>query len=262
MRRLSDIIGLRQEKDRNPAIPQNMVVFAVGDIRGQINSLVQAHQKILHLEDNTPEPIKKYVVYMGDYADYGPFGADVIDLLLSAPLIHFKPIYLLGNQDLFFLKFLRGGREILRGDPKLIRWLVELGGMATLKSYGVTTNSFVNAKTMIDMRQDLLRKIPSDHIGFYQNLVPYWSIGDFFFSHTGSKNQKALHETTNNDLLNFTPYVSIESELQDKIIIHSNSFGKAEQVQQRHVSLAENTQMAQSIKTLMISRDNLAWIEI
>jgi serine/threonine protein phosphatase 1 len=263
MRRLSDVMGLRQEEARTPAIPKDMVLFAVGDIHGSVQALSLLHQKIHTLASTLPENTKKIAVYLGDYADYGTNGCDVVDLLMSAPLLNFQTVHLLGNQDLHFLHFLRGGKEILRGDPKLIHWLNDLGGLATLRSYGVSLNKMAaNAQTMIEMRHELLRKIPTDHISFYQNLQLNYMLGDFFFSHTGSRQQKDLALYTAPDLLRSDHVAQDVQTPMDKIVVHSHIASKTSSTKQNRLSVATMPNDTGQMKALMIAHDQLAWIDV
>ena len=118
MRHLSDHMGLRGDMVQMPCVPQGIAIFAIGDIHGLVEPLAQLHQRIIASADTLPIVTKKILIYLGDYGDHGDDTCGVIDLLVSAPLLGFKTIYLLGDQDLQLLRFLRGGREVLRGDPK------------------------------------------------------------------------------------------------------------------------------------------------
>jgi serine/threonine protein phosphatase 1 len=263
MRRLSDLMGLRHDHTQTPCVPQGMAVFAIGDIHGCVQPLARLHQKILEVAETLPHGTKKIAVYLGDYGDYGPAACDVIDLLVSAPLFGFKSIHLLGDQDLHFLRFMRGGRDILRCDRKLVHWLNELGGLQTLRSYGVNIIGAVNAQSLVTMRTELLRKIPTDHLSFYQNLQMSHVIGDFFFSHAGARNSREANAQLPTDLLRPSEVKQDDPNIRmDKIIVHGHMAPKTRSANSTRIGVCVDPHRTGQMNALMIAHQRLAWIDV
>src|SRR5690606_40984524 len=114
MRRLVDLIGTgRSDHVARPAIPEGLAVFAVGDVHGCVDLLVEMHREIIKQAKALPENLKRVVVYLGDYIDRGPASGDVIDLLGTALLPGFKSIHLLGNHEDTFIRYLLAKRDLL-----------------------------------------------------------------------------------------------------------------------------------------------------
>ncbi len=261
MRRLSDLMGLRHDHTHSPCVPTGTAVFVVGDIHGCVEPLARLHQKILETADALPHDTKKTVIYLGDYGDYGPQSCDVVDLLVSVPLFGFKSIHLLGDQDLHFLRFLRGGRDILRCDRKLVHWLNELGGLETLRSYGVQIIGAVNAQSLITMRTELLRKIPTDHLSFYQNLQMSHVIGDFLFSHAGARNSRDANAQLPSDLLRPSEVRQDDPNIRmDKIVVHGHAAPKTHS--STRIAVCTNPHVTNTMSSLMIAHQRLAWIDV
>lgn len=259
MRLLSDHMGLRCDKAHTPSVPANMAVFVVGDIHGQVQDLAQLHQRILTTAEALPRTTQKTIIYLGDYGDHGPDTCGVVDLLVSAPLTGFKTHYLLGDQDVQLLRFMRGGREVLRGDPKLIHWLNAMGGLQTLRSYGVTIPQLATPQNLVMMRTELLRKMPGDHISFYQNLhLSHW-IGDFFFSHAGARSSREAKDQTPSDLL-APEYDTIPANMLEKVIIHSHAPHKARAPKQSRLCVGACPSGGEGLQGLLIDHQRLAWV--
>ena len=73
-----------------------MLTFAIGDIHGCYDSLIELVEKI---EEKYPE--KKKYVFIGDYIDRGPKSAQVLDWMMSADNV--DKVCLMGNHEDMFL---------------------------------------------------------------------------------------------------------------------------------------------------------------
>lgn len=218
MRRLVDMIGLRRLETEKPSVPAGTAVFAVGDIHGRLDLLVEMHQKIIAAASMLPADTRKTIVYLGNYIDGGPDGAEVIDLLLSVYMPGFRSVYLMGEREHYFANFLKG-----KITPQVKAWLYEQGGLRTIASYGVNVTVNRSAESIQAMRVDLLRKIPTDHLSFLENLQLSFGKGDFFFVHAGIDPSRALNEQNPSDLLTITDgFLDCEAVL-DKVVIHGHA---------------------------------------
>jgi serine/threonine protein phosphatase 1 len=126
---------------------QRCLIFAIGDIHGELALLLAAADAIRrycsrHL---------KHVVLLGDYVDRGPNSRGVVDYLERRDT---RPITCLrGNHEQLMLDALADPSE-----PTLRRW-TELGGDATLASYGADT-----------IGVEALKRIPAAHIAWLKRL--------------------------------------------------------------------------------------------
>ena len=116
-----------------PAVPlptPEVATYVVGDLHGRVDLLEPVFERIdLHI--GTVEASGPYLVFVGDYIDYGPHSRETL-LRMKALTEEFPQnvICLMGNHERMLLDFL--------SDPELrgSRWM-RAGGAATLESFGV-----------------------------------------------------------------------------------------------------------------------------
>lgn len=147
---------------RNAKLPENIAVFAVGDIHGHHELLKPLLAAIEQKIDSLPPGTKAEVIGIGDYIDRGPSGPQTIDMLVDfrermQAKLNVEVKYLCGNHDEFFKRLLEA-KEIIDhpiGDPKnkldyshvctnpdgnmylrgLESWMFSGGGLSTIKDY-------------------------------------------------------------------------------------------------------------------------------
>ena len=179
--------------------------YAVGDIHGHLDKLHAAHALIEADRRRVGEdgvgdgggPDAAPVVHVGDLVDRGPDARGVIEHLRAGIEGGAPWIVLRGNHDQMFLDYLASGGP--DGAPEAARWLNgNLGGTATLESYGVT-------KKMFDTRTSLIRRaaeaVPEAHVAFLSAL-PYMHLTDeVIFVHAGIRPGVPLEQQIEVDML-------------------------------------------------------------
>ena len=110
-------------------LPAGVRVYAIGDIHGRLDLLQAVERQIVEDAAAGAPDLERIVVYIGDYVDRGFESRRVIEHLITRPLPGFRPVYLLGNHDIWL-------RDFARGVDVADSWL-RFGGDATLFSYGV-----------------------------------------------------------------------------------------------------------------------------
>src|SRR3954463_9356161 len=119
----------------------------IGDIHGDARRLDALLAK-LDLQD-------RKLVFLGDYIDRGPGSRSVLGILCDLKrALADQVVFLAGNHDLAFLRYLKDGN--------LARFAA-FGGIATLRSY-VTT-------PVGDLLASVLGAVPSEHVAFLEALV-------------------------------------------------------------------------------------------
>lgn len=124
-------------------------IIAIGDIHGCAKALRRLIQEI------EPEP-SDLIVPLGDFVDRGPESREVLDQLLELES-ECQLVPILGNHELMMLRALR--------DLGSLRYWLEIGGMATIDSYGGGMD------------------IPETHLEFLQKCCRYVETEDFIFLH-------------------------------------------------------------------------------
>lgn len=142
--------------------------FVIGDIHGCAGLLEDLLATIKPLDEEDT------VVFIGDYIDRGPDSKGVIDIVLNFRKDHRRVITLMGNHESMLLGALKGyGRQEF----------LAIGGKATLESYGFDPDAF----------EQFAAGMPSEHMAFFCDLLPYFETEEYIFVHAGL--QPGVHLT-------------------------------------------------------------------
>jgi serine/threonine protein phosphatase 1 len=173
-----------------PRLPENLRVYAIGDVHGRADLLQQLFGLID--ADLVRRPVTRpLIVTLGDYVDRGPASRQVIDLILARAARQ-ELVALKGNHDAYLLQAL--------DDPtKMGDWLL-MQGVETLASYGLTSAT-VAGKKFADLAEAFSAAIPDAHRAFFRELKLSFSCGDFFFVHAGVRPGVPLDCQTEDDLI-------------------------------------------------------------
>lgn len=186
------------------SLPDGLRIYAIGDIHGRADCLVELLDAIADDKKASPPALSK-IVFLGDYTDRGPQSREVIGLLAArANASDF--ICLRGNHDQWFLEFLTHPDEA----EGFLHW----GGIQTLQSYGVETGS--DFPSSVELSRELSRRVPPDHRRFLSGLKHWHEEGDFFFCHAGVRPGISLHHQDPHDLM----------WIRGEFHAHRGSFGK------------------------------------
>lgn len=154
--------------------PEGMRLYAVGDIHGEQEQLLDIRERIAR--DLDARPVADWrEIYVGDYVDRGPENAAVIETLAHAPGAE-RRVCLLGNHDVFMRDFLAEGAPSV-----LWQWLTN-GGTITCANYGVDAIGETSAPRL---HAQLSAAVPAAHRRFLDGLECQARFGDFGFVHAG-----------------------------------------------------------------------------
>ncbi len=131
-------------------------------------------------------------IYLGDYIDRGEDSRGVIDLLIERAE-QVDAIFLRGNHEQFLLDFL--DRKV-----ELSMWK-QVGGAATLQSYGVNFGQLSFFASQASLRKDLEEAIAGGHARFYAETMPYFAAGHYLFVHAGLRPGIPLEQQQLADLI-------------------------------------------------------------
>ncbi|KQY45182.1 serine/threonine protein phosphatase [Rhizobium sp. Root491] len=197
--------------DKSPSFP----IYAIGDVHGSLDLLLQAEQKIL--ADLASNPSPALVILLGDYVDRGRDSCGVLQHLLQPPPAPLRRISLCGNHEQLFSDFLENPQDNMQ-------WL-DFGGRQTLLSYGVDISYFMNngRLRLQPFRDALIGAIPQAHRQLLVSLPICVRMGPYFFVHAGLKPGVPLEAQTDEDMLWIRePFLSEGAGL-DLLIIHGHT---------------------------------------
>ena len=221
---------LRPKRDRMfasspPSIGADRRVYAIGDIHGRLDLLVDLLDRIgrddwrrKHREDTT-------LVLLGDYVDRGPQSREVIDFIIKLREQWPNMTCLMGNHEQVF-------RMAISGDEQAVRFFTRdgVGGRETLISYGITGDQ-IDRLEAAELWELIDRAVPEDHKEFLASLNSQAIIGDYAFVHAGIQPGVAMEEQEETDLYWIRdPFLSFD-EPHPYMIVHGHSI--REDVEQR-----------------------------
>lgn len=195
--------------------PISFPIYAIGDIHGSLDLLLQAERRIL--TDMGPAPSPALMVLLGDYVDRGRDSRGVLEHLLQPPRAPLRRIALCGNHEQLFHDFLDNPQENLK-------WL-DLGGRETLLSYGIDIGHFMQKGRLRlqPLKDALLGAIPQTHRRLLASLPVYTRIGSYIFVHAGFRPGLPLEAQTDEDMLWIRePFLSQGAGL-DLVVIHGHT---------------------------------------
>lgn len=201
----------------NPArVPDGSRVYAIGDIHGRADlllrlfDLIEADAKSANPDDTVT------ILFLGDYVDRGFQSKGVLDFLLSDRLAAYETIFLKGNHEEAFQKFL--------SDPGFGPDWARYGGAETLISYGIRPpRSRTLAEEWVEVCQQLNEALPIEHRNFLTTLQPSARIGDYMFVHAGVRPGIPLDMQTENDLLWIRDGFLDDNTSFESVIVHGHT---------------------------------------
>jgi Calcineurin-like phosphoesterase len=199
---------------KTPEAPAGRRVYAVGDIHGRRDLLDQTHRAIL-TDAGSASGLEKVCVYIGDYVDRGNDSRGVVDTLLSAPLVGFRTVHLLGNHEDMMLRCLEDSSSI----PL---WMAN-GGDATLSSYGVDWRRHADSGDFETLRAAFRIAVPVSHLRFLRGLTPSHVEGDYLFVHAGIRPGRDIGQQDLQDLIWIRDEFLSSDTDHGNVVVHGHS---------------------------------------
>jgi serine/threonine protein phosphatase 1 len=199
-------------EDGAPIPNENTRVYAIGDIHGRLDLLERAIAAIYR--DVESRGAGALTVTLGDYIDRGPASRGVIDVLAGNP---FPTPYvaLKGNHEALLEAFLI--------DPTVGDQWRRLGGLETLRSYGVPVGDPMIGKNFAETSLRLRNAMPAAHIEFLRSLKMSLPHGRYFFCHAGVRPGIALAKQSDDDLIWIRDEFLNSNADFGKIVVHGHT---------------------------------------
>ncbi|GHB49696.1 metallophosphoesterase [Pseudovibrio japonicus] len=173
------------------SVPENTRVYAVGDIHGRYDLLLDCLEKIDR--DASTFEGDVFEVFLGDYVDRGPQSAEVVKTLCGGPSGSRTRICLKGNHEEMLMQCLR--------DPHSLSEWLNYGGRETLASYGINVGGGDLSRDLENIRSQLVDAVAGAPRAFFERLESSFELGDYYFVHAGIKPKRKLSEQTDSDRL-------------------------------------------------------------
>jgi len=211
----------------NPCVADRERIYCIGDIHGRLDLLLELHELILR--DSCHYTGDKTLVYLGDYIDRGDDSRGVVDLLIESPLQDFNPVYLRGNHEQSLLDFLEY--------PEAVAAWLNFGGRAALHSYGIALPMHVPSAALVDIRDELQRRLPKSHLKFYGDLQLIHVQGSYCFVHAGIRPGVPLPEQRNEDLLWIRDDFTQSKTIHEHIVVHGHTISNEVEIHTNRIGI-------------------------
>ena len=192
---------------------QDVRLYAIGDIHGRLDLLDRMIELInLDIKEHGGDSL---VVTLGDYIDRGPDSRGVLDRLLSRPFSG-RYVALQGNHETLLESFLKNPAQVG------IHWW-RLGGMDTLKSFGITIKPRMKARDFDRAAVELRETLSAKQTEFLGSLKTSLTVDRYFLCHAGVRPGIALDLQSDEDLL-WIRDEFLDSQVDfGKIVIHGHT---------------------------------------
>lgn len=175
-----------------PNLGEDRRVYAIGDIHGRLDLLMELMERIADDDSARGEIGSTELIMLGDYIDRGPDSAGVIDYVMRLRDRWPALTCLQGNHEEVFI-------QAARGDESALRFMTRIGGRETLLSYGAREED-LDQMTLGQLRDWLMTTVPEAHLEFLEGMADRLVIGDYAFVHAGLRPQVPLAEQEAKDL--------------------------------------------------------------
>lgn len=220
-------------------LPRGRRVYAVGDIHGCRDKLMQLHALIA--SDFAARPTgSAALVHLGDYIDQGPNSAGVVALLADVPTIPgMTVVNLLGDHERMLLDALDGDRAAATD------WLWA-GGKEALTSWGLDPER---------PREEWKVALPTAHVTWLRNLVLTHREGNYLFVHAGIRPGVPLTQQSRDDLTTMRhPFLSTEQDL-GVIVVHGHSSSASVPILSNRIELDTGAGMGGKLTCAVLEDD-------
>lgn len=170
-----------------PLIPDDLRVYAVGDVHGRLDLLTALQSAIDEDMDAHPGP-DCIEIYLGDYVDRGPQSAGVLDALMERGRTR-RTVFLSGNHESVML-------DALVSQEAFSRWL-RMGGLETVLSYVMPQPGLDEGQLWLAWRNAM----QPEHVAFLRQLATNFVCGNYVFVHAGLRPGLALEEQRPEDMM-------------------------------------------------------------
>jgi serine/threonine protein phosphatase 1 len=206
---------VERSRERIRLADTGQVLYAIGDVHGCLEQLLDLEQQIVVRAARLPGR-EHVVVLLGDLMDRGPQSAGVIDHLSAPPPEGIHRLVLAGNHELSMLEAF--------DDSEALRYWLDLGGGATLESYGM--DPVPRSPSWSDLnriRKTMAFLVPAEHRDWLLARPQAVQWREYFLVHAGVRPGVPLDEQTDLDLAWIRePFLTSDADF-GAIVVHGHT---------------------------------------
>lgn len=172
------------------AVPAGQRVYAIGDVHGcaaELERLLAA----IEADHYARSPAEPQLVFLGDLIDRGPDSAGVVRRTRTLCEAGDARLLMGNHEELLLLA--------RSGDRQAARLFTDVGGIATLRSYGITEEEAMSG-SFADLSALMQERLPAGDMAFLERGEEQIAIGDYLFVHAGIRPGVPLDRQSPKDL--------------------------------------------------------------
>lgn len=247
-----DPVARDTTRRRNPRVPAGERIYVVGDIHGRSDLLAHLHHAIRADLYRRPAPLKRTIVYLGDYVDRGPGSCEVLEMLIRTPIEDARSVHLKGNHEDMMLRFIYG--------EHVPAWLHN-GGETTLASYGIEAGLKPGPSLLEDLRRQLWDALPVSHLAFLENLQLMHVAGDYLFVHAGIRPGVPLDAQRPADLMWIREPFLAKKDACDKCVVHGHTISMVPEVHPYRIGIDTGAFYSGRLTCLVLEADRVGFLQ-
>jgi serine/threonine protein phosphatase 1 len=233
-----------------PRLPAGIRIYAVGDMHGCADLLFKLFRRVD--DDLKARPIAESVqVFLADYIDRGSNSRQVIDLLIARRQGH-DIVLLKGNHEDCALRFF--------SDPTVLSAWKNIGGLSTIRSYGVTPTRGEDLQSPEELAAALYHSMPDNHRRLLYGLALSFTCGDFFFVHAGVRPGIPLYEQSEQDLLWIREDFLLHEEDFGKVIVHGHTPAREPEIRPNRINIDTGAYATGRLTCLVLEDDQMRFL--
>lgn len=243
----------RREPPAAPRVPDGIVVYAIGDVHGELGLLDGLLADVAE-DARGRKGLAPVAVLLGDYVDRGPDSRGVIERLAGDPLPGFTTHFLKGNHEEAMLGFI--------DDPAAsVDWL-RFGGAETLGSYGVRASvAAADADRCRVLRDQLGARLPDGHLDFLRSLETCVVYGDYAFVHAGIRPGRRLAAQNPRDLLWIRNPFLDSAIRHEKVVVHGHTIVDSPDVRHNRIGIDTGAYATGTLTAIVLEGESMRFLQ-
>ncbi len=223
------LLGARKGRQSTGASgPPGERLYAIGDIHGRLDLLDELLALIATDGVGRGDALVR-LIFLGDLVDRGPDSAGVVARVRALMARDPNVRMIKGNHEEVFI-------NAAHGDARHARALIEIGGMPTLTSYGITEEQ-ANHGTFDDLAALIERTVPSADVDFLAAGEELIQLGDYVFVHAGIRPGVPLDQQKSADLRWIRGDFLASRDHHGVIVVHGHTIFDAVDMQHNRIGI-------------------------
>lgn len=208
------MLNFSRKMPRHISTAQNERIYAIGDIHGRYDLLMQLLNQIVeHFEKSRQDFDTVRLVFLGDIVDRGPSSKEVLGLVERLVRTAGATLILGNHEDLM----MRSGE----GDQFAQDLWLANGGLETLKSFEIDPPR--ESEDSVDFGERLTRLIPERFLTLFKEAPTHFESGHYYFVHAGVRPGVQLKKQTDFDKFFIRDEFTASTQWHGSMIVHGHS---------------------------------------